>query len=154
MENSSSGTRKGLFRLSFTKYKSFLRFMVVGSVNTGIDFLLFLFLMRVLGVNYLVAQGISYCFGVVNSFVMNKAWTFDNTSPGESIPKQFVRFLTLNILSLSISLTGLKTLSEYFGVNIYLAKIMVTVITWSIRYIGYRYWVFENNRSLKGCDNL
>ncbi|HUW65905.1 MAG TPA: GtrA family protein [Spirochaetia bacterium] len=154
MEHSPSATNKGVIRLSFVKYKSLLRFMIVGSINTGIDFLLFVFLMRVVGVNYLIAQTASYAFGVMNSFIMNKAWTFGNTMPAESIPKQFVQFLTLNILSLLISLVGLKTLTGYLGVNILLAKMMVTVITWSVRYIGYKYWVFEGKRSLKGCGNL
>ena len=154
MENSTISNKEGILQLFFAKHKAFLRFMIVGSINTGIDFWLFVFLMRVMGVNYLIAQTLSYTFGIINSFIMNKAWTFDDASPGENITKQFVQFLTLNILSLLISLAGLKTFNGYLSVNILLAKIMVTVITWSVRYIGYRYWVFGSNRSLKSCGNL
>ncbi|CAA7601978.1 GtrA-like protein [Acididesulfobacillus acetoxydans] len=118
------------------------RFLLVGCVNTGVDFLLFLLLIRAAGMNYLLAQTISYCFGVLNSFIMNKLWTFDNAGQSMSTQSEFVQFFGLNILSLGISLLGLKTLNDFLGVNIYLAKIAVTGVTWSVRYIGYRYWIF------------
>ncbi|KLU61632.1 GtrA-like protein [Peptococcaceae bacterium CEB3] len=142
MQNSLRAPAKDLNRFSLARYKSLWRFLLVGCVNTGVDFLLFLLLIRTAGINYLLAQTVSYCFGVVNSFTMNKLWTFDNARQSMSTRLEFVQFVGLNVLSLGISLLGLKVLNDYLGVNIYLAKVAVTGITWSVRYIGYKYWVF------------
>jgi len=154
LANGAAATLKGFLRSSFARYKMLGRFLIVGLVNTGVDFLLFLFLMRVAGVNYLVAQIVSYSFGVVNSFLMNKAWTFEDAGRTMSTPVQLVQFVALNILALSLSLIGLKTFNGYLGLNIYLSKILVTGVTWSVRYTGYRFWVFGGRRNMKGCENL
>ena len=151
MQNSAPASGKEMIRLFSARYRCLWRFVLVGLVNTGVDFLLFLFLVRVAGINYLLAQTVSYCFGMVNSFIMNKLWTFAKTGQDISTHLQFIQFAGLNVLSLGGSLLGLKILNDYLGVNIYLAKILVTGVTWSIRYVGYRYWVFARRGSIRGC---
>ena len=106
------------------------------------------------GINYLLAQAVSYCFGVVNSFILNKTWTFDKARQEMGTQLQFIQFFALNILCLSISLIGLKSLNDYLAMNIYLSKITATGVTWSIRYIGYRYWIFAGRRSMKECETI
>jgi len=48
----------------------FMRFCLVGAVNTGVDFTVFTVLSNI-GVLLLVAQCISYTCGVLNSFLLN-----------------------------------------------------------------------------------
>lgn len=151
MDSAENIDAKGFIANAVAKHKSLWRFLLVGFLNTGVDFLIFLFFMRVIGVNYLVAQTISYSFGVVNSFIMNKTWTFDKGDRGMNTPVQFAQFVALNILSLSVSLIGLRSLNAFLGVNIYLAKILITGVTWSIRYVGYKHWVFSDRR--EGVDS-
>lgn len=124
-------------------YRPLWRFGVVGLVNTGLDYLFFLFLVRI-GVNYLIAQAASYTMGVINSFLMNRAWTFGNS--GRETGDSLLRFLAVNGLSLALSVAGLRALSASGGVSVYLAKIAVTAFPWVIRYLGYKYWAFGMKR--------
>ena len=110
-------------------YKSLLRFCLVGVANTVIDFLLFTVFVYIGGMNYLVAQMISYSAGVVNSFVMNKFWAFANTEPSVAASRQFIRFVIANLLCVGISVIGLKGL-RYLGLNVYTAKVLLTGVLW------------------------
>lgn len=53
-----------------------LRFALVGGINTGVTLGLITLLYNVLGFPYLVANATGYGAGFVNSFVMNRSWTF------------------------------------------------------------------------------
>jgi putative flippase GtrA len=66
--------RKALFNMSRNGIQ-FLKFCLVGGVNTGIDFALFA-LLTLAGLPYLAAQVISYSCGVLNSYFINGKWTF------------------------------------------------------------------------------
>jgi putative flippase GtrA len=52
-----------------------IRFGMVGLVNTGVDYILFM-LLAWGGVPVMVAQIISYSCGTVNSYILNSQWTF------------------------------------------------------------------------------
>lgn len=60
----------------YGKLKHITRFSLVGVANTIIDFLIFTLFNSFIGLNYLVSQIFGYSFGIANSFVLNKKWTF------------------------------------------------------------------------------
>lgn len=60
-----------------------LRFCIVGTTNTVIDFLLYYFLTRYFGFTgdlIYFAKGIAVAFAVLNSFFLNRVWTFKQTA--------------------------------------------------------------------------
>ncbi len=136
-----------LSKLTTAKWYSqiiyFVKFSIVGIVNTAVDFSAFALLYSVLGIHYLPSQAISYTLGLLNSFVLNKLWTFNNRSC--QIPVQLTKFFSINIVSLLISLLGLRLLCGYFGFNVYIVKICIIIITQMVNYCGYRFWVFQKN---------
>jgi putative flippase GtrA len=141
-------------QMYYDKYKSLLRFGIVGCINTGVDFGVFTILISLLGLkHYLICQVAGFSMGIINSFVLNKLWTFENKRSGISTSAQFIKFVGVNLVSLGFSLFGLKILSGNRGVNIYIAKVIVTLFTQVINYFGYKLWVF-NNRLQKGKVNL
>lgn len=126
----------------FEKYKPFIRFVIVGMINTCIDFLIFIMLKKLFNINLLICQVAGYSAGVLNSFVMNKCWTFEDSKADLITSIQFLRFAVVNIVSLSVSLTVLKLLSIHTGINVYLLKGIVITITQIINFTGYRIWIF------------
>lgn len=58
------------------KWIPLIKFALVGVVNTLIDFAVYA-LLTTIGVNYILAQWISYSAGILNSYVMNRKWTFE-----------------------------------------------------------------------------
>lgn len=131
----------------YEKYKSVFRFMAVGCLNTSVDFLTFTMMHSLFGVDKLICQITGYSAGVINSFILNKLWTFENKGSNLNTAFQVVRFAAINLISLGISLIGLKYINEYFGVNIYVSKLIVTGIAQAVNYFGYKFWVFNSKCS-------
>lgn len=135
----------GGFRLSiyFAEYRSFWRFAVVGCCNTAVDFIVFTILRAIFNVNYLYCQGAAFIAGILNSFILNKAWTFESKTSRFESSRQLGKFVFINLVSLAVSLLGLQLLSGQMHMNVYVAKVTVTVVTQAINYSGYRWWVFS-----------
>lgn len=127
----------------YLRHKSLVRFAIVGCINTGVDFLAFTILKSGFGLDKSICQIAGYSLGVANSFVMNKLWTFEDKKKKISTVIQLTKFILINVISLGITLLGLKILNETLLVNIYISKIIVTILAQIINFLGYKLWVFS-----------
>ncbi|MCR4436886.1 MAG: GtrA family protein [Clostridiales bacterium] len=127
----------------YEKYRSVFRFLLVGCLNTGVDFLTFTALHGLFGLDKLICQAAGYGAGIANSFILNKLWTFGNRKSGLSTAGQMVRFVAVNAVSLGVSLLGIQCLSGNLGVNLYISKVLVTGLIQAVNYTGYKLWVFD-----------
>lgn len=122
----------------------FLKFNAVGLLNTLIDFAVFT-LLHSLGLVNTPAQIISYSAGTANSFFWNKKVTFRDRERGnnESFDRmQLVRFIVLNLVVLGISVLLIHILTGVLGIQVLIAKVLVTFVTVIINFFGSRKWVF------------
>jgi putative flippase GtrA len=127
----------------------FIKFGIVGVMNTGVDFLVFTLLLWA-GMHYLAAQPLSYGAGTLNSYIVNKLWTFRvRSSPSagsrykHGIKAEFIRFLLLNLATLLLSITLLYLLKDGLGIQALAAKLLVTAVTVVVNYAGSKLWVFR-----------
>lgn len=79
------------------------RFAAVGLVNTSLDIGLFWMLTTLVGIPILIANTGSYSAGAINSFVLNKYWTFGDIQQRDPMGRQFIRFLLFNLMGLAVS---------------------------------------------------
>ncbi len=120
----------------------FLKFNAVGLLNTLIDFAVFT-LLHSLGMINTPAQIISYSAGTANSFVWNKKVTFRDRNAGKGSDRlQLVKFIVLNLVVLGISVLLMHLLTDSFGLQVLIAKVLVTFVTVIINFFGSRMWVF------------
>jgi putative flippase GtrA len=127
----------------------FVRFNLVGLLNTAIDFVLFTLFIW-LGVYYLLAQIIAYGAGMANSFLLNNRYTFSKGQAavtGTSERKKQLRFVAWNGIVLGISLLLLAVFTKLFRMDEVLAKAFVTVVTVSINFYGSKKWVFVQQKA-------
>src|SRR5665648_459022 len=117
----------------------FMRFCMVGTVNTGVDFVIFAAL-SYMGVMLLVAQCVSYSCGVLNSFILNRNWTFPEH--GQSSGK-LIRFLVLNLCTLTITYGLLVYFHNVLAWPLLICKLLATVASLGINYVGSRLWIFS-----------
>jgi putative flippase GtrA len=73
----------------------FLRFGLVGVANTATSYLVIRLLAPQLGVP--VASAIGYAAGVVQSFLLNRFWTFSSTRSDSRLSGEVLRFLAVNL---------------------------------------------------------
>ncbi|MEI6579310.1 MAG: GtrA family protein [Eubacteriales bacterium] len=126
---------------TFYKYKSFIRFGIVGCINTGVDFFVFTIL-AFAGADKLTAQAFAYTAGIINSFLFNKYWTFKTKKADAKT--EFIKFLPVNLVSLVFTLAGIELLNGVLNIDVFISKIIVTVFSQLINYFGYKFWVFNS----------
>ena len=83
--------------------KRLAKFCIVGLCNTTITFFTYYLLVEAAHINYMISSIIGYVFGLVNSFIINKRWTFHNIE--SKVAAQFMRFIFINLISLGANLT-------------------------------------------------
>ncbi len=66
------------------------KYGIVGVVNTAVGFGAFLLLYKVFGVQYIISNTAGYALGLLNSFILNKFWTFESKGAGKIEAALFV----------------------------------------------------------------
>jgi putative flippase GtrA len=96
------------------KWLRMVRFGLVGVANTGVDVALFTLLTH--GFHWLVplANVVSYSAGIMNSFFLNKYWTFRDATPLSRSLRPGFRFVVVNLLGLLISTLTVMLLALRF----------------------------------------
>ena len=79
----------------------FLKFSVVGTIGFVVDFSTFNLLTRILQINSIFAQMISFCAGVTSNFIWNRYWTYPD-SRSKPAAQQAVQFLVVSVIGLGI----------------------------------------------------
>ncbi len=125
----------------------FLRFCTVGMGNTAVDFTAF-FLMTLGGVPHLLAQTLAYSAGVLNSFFLNRRWTFGITSKAHF--SEVARFIVVNGLSLLVSAGLLFILHDVNHLNLWISKLTATGTAIIVNFMGSRIWVFAEHQKTRG----
>ncbi len=132
---------KNLARAISTKMPlwQFIKFNLVGIVNTAVDFCLFAVL-HWLGVHTAAAQTLSYSGGLLNSFIMNKRWTFAQRKSASA--REITAFVLVNLVSLGCSIVLIDWLHQALLLPVLLSKLIATAFTVIVNFVGYRRWVF------------
>jgi putative flippase GtrA len=129
----------------------FVRFGLVGCVNTTIDLLVLnglLWLWPGWGMaRLLLANTIAYACGALNSFVFNRYWTFHRT--GRPKVREGARFLLLTLVAIACNdlilwLMSKILLPAHLNPTLWTNISKVTAIggTMLVSYLGMRLWVF------------
>lgn len=138
----------------FPIIEQLVRFVVVGVINTGIDFLILNLEMFLTGITsgpgMLVQNTISFGFATINSYYLNKRWTFgDKENKKEGV--KFAQFLTVSLIGVIINggIVYIITtfVSPILGINDQLwanvAKLAATAISLIWNFLGYKFIVFK-----------
>ena len=99
-----------------------------------------MFLVEVLKINLYLANAVSFGLAVVNTFLLNKFWTF--RSKRTDYTQEFVQFLIVSLIGLTLSLVGLRLLVQ-LGLWYVLAKIITVagVAIWNFSINNF--WTFH-----------
>lgn len=135
------------------------KFVLVGILNTLIDLGVLNLLMFVTGITsglgYSFFKGISFIVAVINSYILNRLWTFKGAGQ-ENKGKEFLQFFTVSVVGFSINV-GVASLIvnviagqfAYFGfspklwANIGAISATFCGMVWN--FIGYKFFVFKKN---------
>jgi len=121
--------------------RQFVKFSMVGVVNTVTSFSVYEAAKHYLGLVPLTANALAFCVGVTVSYLLNKRWTFRNTSRRHH--ELYARFFLINIGGLLISETVIYLVHNYLGFHdrLAFASSVVVVVFWNFN--ANRAWTFK-----------
>jgi len=122
-----------------------MRFVVIGALNSVTHYLVFLLLFRWLGSPLLLASAAGYLCGLVNSYLMNRRWTFRVNH--RQYAGEFARFLTVNAVSLVVNLLTLKLAVDTARLIPEVAQVLAIGGALLVNFTGNKWWTFRRNRS-------
>jgi len=123
-----------------------LRFVAVGVSNTLLSTLVFAALFH-LGVHYLLASSVAFALGALNSYVLNRRWTFrshDRRAP------ELARFACVQIVGLGVDLALLSGLVEVAGIPHVVAQVLAFPAASVVMFALSRQWAFKSARTAVG----
>jgi putative flippase GtrA len=119
------------------------RFATTGLANTAIDWSIYFALTRMLtffSQGLLLAKAMGFLGATVFSFMVNRHWTFNRSSPVE--PEEIIKFYLTVGSSLLINTYSMYIFLPLVGGNDVPALIMATIITATWNFFFLKFWVY------------
>ena len=137
----------------FIKYKEVIMYLIFGVATTLVNWIAYSLLMKTTVINMTVSNAIAWFAAVVFAYITNKIFVFESKSwnPAE-VWKEVVKFFGARIATGVIEIGGLPLLyyigvkQSIFGVEGFLAKILVSVIVVILNYVFSKIFVFSTKK--------
>ncbi|MBE5816567.1 MAG: GtrA family protein [Clostridiales bacterium] len=118
-----------------------IRFTLIGGVNTAVDYGVFFLLHTLLHVGSLISQVISFSSGVVCSYFLNRRFTFK--AKNKMSTAEVIKFIILNLIAMGSSVLVVWVFETYFHISPYIAKLASMLVSFTINYVGNRFFIFK-----------
>jgi len=125
--------------------KQFLRFNVVGVLNTALTYGIYSGLVA-LGLHHLAAVGVEYVFGIVFSYLMNKRFTF--TVRGRAGSRMFLRMIVAYVPMLLLNALLLWLLVDRLHWNKYAGQAVALSFVSALSFTAQRRFVFRGRKEM------
>jgi putative flippase GtrA len=124
------------------------RFIVVGCANFVVSFTAFYASYRWLPLDDssgrgAVANVLAYAAGMINSFVLNRVWTF--RAEGQ-VAVHAAKFVVLNVATLVASTAIVLVLVDRAGLPALAVWLPLTLAILTAHYLGMKHWAFAERR--------
>ena len=125
-------------------YNQFIKFALVGVVNTLVNLAVLYILTDIFGIYYLVSAVFAFLIAVTNSFLLNKMWTFKESISYRASSK-YIKFVLISVIALIINLIILYVLVEYYSIWYIYAQIVGVSSNLIINFFGNKLWTFKKH---------
>ena len=131
------------FRANLEKYpsiKQFIKFGLIGLLNTFIDLIAYVFFTRVLFWHYLVAALLAFVIAATSSFILNSYWTFVIQ---DKLKERYLKFFLVALGGLMWTELFLYILvDKFFWFDLW-AKILIVLVVVNWNFFLQKYWTFK-----------
>lgn len=119
--------------------KRFIRFLLVGGINTIVGygtFAIFIYF----NYHYYFSYIMSYVIGIANSYIWNKLFTFKSKNKSY---RELLRFISVYLISFVIGSIFLYTAVDMLKINEYVAGLINLIFVTLISWIGHNKFSFK-----------
>ena len=118
-----------------------IRYLVTGFTAFGIEYAMYVFLLKVIGLHYILASVIVYALVFWFSFIVNRIWSFKSKG---NISKQLIQYGLLFSFNLVVSnIFIMKLLTDIIGLDPLISPFikMAFVVSWN--FLIYKYIIYK-----------
>lgn len=109
--------------IDFMKSEVF-RFIIVGVMNTANYYIIYLFFLKLVGLNYLIAHILGFLISMVGSFFLNSYFTY-RTKP---TLKKFFQFPLTYVVNITVTTVSIYILVDLIGLNDIISPLLASLI--------------------------
>ncbi|GHT54207.1 hypothetical protein FACS1894106_5430 [Spirochaetia bacterium] len=129
------------------KYSELIRYGIVGAGNTLFNFLLFWLLSAAVGIQYLIANILTWVMCVFLSFLANKYFVFrKNSGSGKGFVMEMMLFFGTRAATGAFDTLFLWIMVDALHVDKMISKIFSTVFVIIINYVTAKLFVFRKEK--------
>ncbi len=133
-----------------TLIKQFIKFGIVGFINTINSWIIYYFLIFI-NVNYLISTTLAYFLSSIIGYMLNKKWVFKRNSDMEK--SSIFKYYIVYISSYFLNLLCMYVLVDIINISDLFAPILVLFVTVPFNFIFSRIWVFKGKKYNKSKIN-
>jgi putative flippase GtrA len=119
-------------------HSQLVRYAIVGVLSNVALYLGYLAL-TFMGVEHKLAMTLLYVMGVVQTFVMNRNWSYQHEG---SVAPAFVRYVVVYLAGYVVNFAGLYTFVDVLGYSHRVVQAVMIVLVAGLVFVLSRFWVF------------
>lgn len=125
--------------------KQVVKFLLVGTLVTAVDFTVYVTLTR--GFDWwkqhlLFANACSFIVALTTSFIVNKTWTFRDREG--QFQTQYIKFFAVNLIGIATNQSIFFFLTSYLFLYDIFAKAVATAVVVVWNFSMYKFWIFRH----------
>lgn len=118
--------------------------MIFGVLTTIINLTSYYFFSKIININYLISNIISWIISVIFSYITNKLYVFNSKDKRmDVIVKEFIKFINCRLTSGFIEVLLLFLLVDIMKINDIISKLAIGVIVVVLNFIFSKIFVFQ-----------
>lgn len=128
------------------KYEEKILYIIFGVITTAVNFISYIVVTRLVGVNYIAANIIAWLVAVSFAFIANKVYVFNSKGFGiNSLFDEATKFVLSRVITGTIDVALLYLLVGILDFYDLGSKIIIGIIVLIINYIISKYYIFKGH---------
>jgi len=116
-------------------------YIIFGILTTLVNILLYLFLTKLLGFNYIISNILAWFFSVLFAYITNRIWVFE--SDNDNILKEIILFFSGRLFSGVVDTLFLFVFIELLFMNDLISKVIIQIIVVILNYVISKFIIFK-----------
>lgn len=138
----------------FKKYREIIVYVIFGVLTTLVNWAVYTVMVKYLGIDMTVSNGVAWVAGVIFAFVTNKLYVFRSKSKkAATVLREFFSFVGARVVTglmetfLPTLLVNLGLNQTVFGIKGAIAKLIVSVAVVILNYVFSKLIVFRKKKA-------
>jgi len=123
--------------------RQFIKFCIVGAASSIINIATYILLTRFLGLYYIAADVLAYLISLINSYYLNRNFTFRNNH--KKIGIQLAKYIIVYTVGMISSAGLLYVFVNELGIHDLFAKFLVIGVVMIWNFIGSKFLIFDRD---------